>query len=129
MDGFGIYGNRGANGESLTDADLDECHGHTHDILWNGQMVSMYHYHATYEYPYTLGCFRGTPLSSLHGGSDAGIPAGDGGMSACAGGCSAADVCCPTGEPCAGKCVPNCNLGGSCPSGLTCDASLGICAP
>jgi len=26
--------------------------------------VSMYHYHATYEYPYTLGCFRGTPITT-----------------------------------------------------------------
>lgn len=62
-DGFGIYGLRGENGETLTNADLDECHGHTHEIEWNGAMVSMYHYHATYEYPYTLGCFRGTPIN------------------------------------------------------------------
>jgi hypothetical protein len=60
-DGFGIYGNRGESGESLTDADLDACHGHTHAILWDGVMVTMYHYHATKEYPYTVGCYRGTP--------------------------------------------------------------------
>jgi hypothetical protein len=60
-DGFGIYGVRGVNGEVLTDADLDECHGHTHAITWDGQTVTMYHYHATYEFPYTLGCYRGTP--------------------------------------------------------------------
>ena len=60
-DGFGIYGNRGENGTALTDADLDVCHGHTHAILWDGVMVTMYHYHATKEYPYTLGCYRGTP--------------------------------------------------------------------
>jgi hypothetical protein len=62
-DGFGIYGVRGENGEVLTDADLDECHGHTHAITWDGQTVTMYHYHATYEFPYTLGCYRGTPAS------------------------------------------------------------------
>jgi hypothetical protein len=62
-DGFGIYGVRGENGEVLTDADLDECHGHTHAITWDGQTVTMYHYHATYEFPYTLGCFRGTPAA------------------------------------------------------------------
>lgn len=62
-DGFGIYGVRGENGQTLTNADLDECHGHTHAIEWNGATVSMYHYHATYEYPYTLGCFRGTPIN------------------------------------------------------------------
>ena len=61
MDGFGLYGVRGEDGAPLTNTDLDECHGHTHEIEWDGQMVTMYHYHATYEYPYTVGCFRGTP--------------------------------------------------------------------
>jgi hypothetical protein len=60
-DGFGIYGNRGESGAALTNADLDACHGHTHAILWDGVMVVMYHYHATKEYPYTLGCYRGAP--------------------------------------------------------------------
>jgi len=62
FDGFGLYGHRGEDGEELTNEDLDECHGHTHLIEWDGVMVEMYHYHATYEYPYTLGCFRGTPV-------------------------------------------------------------------
>jgi hypothetical protein len=62
-DGFGIYGVRGEDGKPLTNADLDECHGHAHAIEWNGATVSMYHYHATYEYPYTLGCFKGTPIN------------------------------------------------------------------
>ena len=62
-DGFGIYGVRGESGETLTNADLDECHGHTHAITWDGATVTMYHYHATYEYPYTVGCYRGTPIS------------------------------------------------------------------
>jgi len=64
LDGFGIYGNRGENGVALTNADLDECHGHTHAIQWNGQTVSLYHYHATREYPYSLGCYRGTPVAT-----------------------------------------------------------------
>lgn len=59
-DGFGIYGYRGEDGEVLTNDDLDECHGHTHVIEWDGVDVEMYHYHATYEYPYTVGCYRGT---------------------------------------------------------------------
>ena len=59
-DGFGIHGNQGENGLPLTNADLDECHGHTHSIERNGASAAMYHYHATYEYPYTLGCYRGT---------------------------------------------------------------------
>lgn len=62
-DGFGIYGVRGEDGAPLTDADLNECHGHIHAITWDGATVTMYHYHATYEYPYTLGCYRGTPVA------------------------------------------------------------------
>lgn len=61
FDGYGIYGYYGENGEELTNADLDACHGHTHMIEWNGQMVEMYHYHATHEFPYVVGCFHGTP--------------------------------------------------------------------
>ena len=59
-DGFGIYGPRGEGGETLINADLDECHGHTHEIVWDGTQVEMYHYHATAEFPYTVGCLRGT---------------------------------------------------------------------
>ena len=59
FDGFGIYGHRGEGGEVLTTADLDECHGHTHTIDWDGQDVEMYHYHATWEFPYVVGCYRG----------------------------------------------------------------------
>ena len=62
LDGFGIYGPRGENGKTLTNAGLDECHGHTHAVTWNGKKTRSYHYHATAEYPYTLGCFRGTPV-------------------------------------------------------------------
>lgn len=62
MDGFGIYGPRDDSGKAVTDADLDECHGHTEAVTWDGQTVTMYHYHATAEYPYTVGCFRGTPV-------------------------------------------------------------------
>jgi hypothetical protein len=59
LDGFGIYGRQGQGGQELTSADLDECHGHTHSIEWDGQMVEMYHYHATWDFPYTAGCIRG----------------------------------------------------------------------
>ena len=61
-DGFGIYGYRGEDGVELTNADLDACHGHTHTIVWDGVEVSMYHYHATREFPYTVSCMRGTPV-------------------------------------------------------------------
>jgi hypothetical protein len=59
LDGFGIYGRHGEGGKILTSADLDECHGHTHEILWDGKKVVMYHYHATWDFPYTVGCLRG----------------------------------------------------------------------
>jgi hypothetical protein len=64
LDGLGIYGSRGEGGRVLTNADLDACHGHVHVIVWHGRRVRMYHYHATAEYPYTLGCFRGAPASA-----------------------------------------------------------------
>lgn len=68
LDGFGLYGHYGEEGALLTNEDLDECHGHTHEIMWEGQLVEMYHYHATYEYPYTIGCYRGTPVMMPQGG-------------------------------------------------------------
>ena len=63
LDGFGIYGHQGEKGKVLTNQDLDQCHGHTHEIQWNGKPMKLYHYHATWEYPYTVGCFRGTPTA------------------------------------------------------------------
>ena len=63
LDGFGIFGPRGEGGTELASADLDECHGHTHEIEWDGETVEMYHYHLSADYPYTMGCYRGTPTS------------------------------------------------------------------
>jgi len=57
-----LFGVRGERGDSLTSDDLDACHGHTHEIGWDGRRVTTYHYHATHEHPYTLSCFRGTPV-------------------------------------------------------------------
>ena len=51
-DGFSIYGYKGVGGIEMTNQDLDLCHGHEHDDLG-------YHYHATIEYPYTVGCYKG----------------------------------------------------------------------
>ena len=56
-DGFPIYGYRGENGTELSNNDLDICHGHKHGNLG-------YHYHTTIEYPYTIGCYKGTPIIS-----------------------------------------------------------------
>jgi len=65
LDGFGIYGmiDR-ATGRVLHDGDLDACHGTTSTVMWNGRPVRIYHYLLTAEYPYTIGCFRGTPVSA-----------------------------------------------------------------
>lgn len=62
MDGFGIYSMFGQNGKEITNADLDECHGTTGEVPWNGRTVNMYHYVVTREYPYTVGCFKGSPI-------------------------------------------------------------------
>lgn len=81
LDGFGLYGRYGEGGQELTSADLDECHGHTHLIEWNGRMQEMYHYHATWDFPYTVGCMRGNfdmaemmTISGGPGGGQAGAP-------------------------------------------------------
>jgi hypothetical protein len=55
-DGFPIYGYKGIGGIEMSNSDLDVCHGHTHGSLG-------YHYHATLEYPYTVGCYTGSPSS------------------------------------------------------------------
>lgn len=64
FDGYGIYVERDSKGNLPTNADLDECHGRTSTVMWNGTQTSVYHYDVTQEYPYTLGCFRGNPIST-----------------------------------------------------------------
>jgi hypothetical protein len=81
FDGFGIYGYHGEDGSGLTNADLDECHGHTHLLAWDGRLVETYHYHATHEFPYVIGCFRGTPsVRTLSAGEGPGGAPGQGGQ-------------------------------------------------
>ena len=53
-DGFPIYGYKADGGIEMSNVDLDLCHGHNHGALG-------YHYHATLEYPYTVGCYKGSP--------------------------------------------------------------------
>jgi hypothetical protein len=61
LDGYPIYGPRGNGGKLLTNSDLDACHGQTSKVFYEGRRQRIYHYNATLEYPYTLGCYRGTP--------------------------------------------------------------------
>ena len=62
IDGFGLFGLYDGQGQEITNGDLDKCHGHTHDIDWDGAETSSYHYHLTNAYPYTIGCFRGSEV-------------------------------------------------------------------
>jgi hypothetical protein len=67
LDGFGIYGLRGEQGVEMTTNTLDVCHGHTHQITWNGRSLPMYHYHATRDFPYVISCYRATPITTATG--------------------------------------------------------------
>ena len=66
LDGYGIYVQKNARGVMPTNIDLDACHGKTSRVLWNGRMVRIYHYVATLEYPYTIGCLRGSAIATGH---------------------------------------------------------------
>ncbi len=65
FDGFGIYGSRDEGGVLLSSSDLDECHGHVGPAMVDGAMQTVYHYHATHDYPYTVSCFKGTAVSAI----------------------------------------------------------------
>jgi hypothetical protein len=67
LDGYGIYVERNPDGSLPSSADLDECHGRTSEISWQGQRVSMYHYVASADFPYLVGCYRGTPVTTATG--------------------------------------------------------------
>lgn len=63
LDGYGIYVEYDGAGRLLTNSALDGCHGRTSVVPWHGAMQRIYHYDMTYEFPYTVGCYRGTPIS------------------------------------------------------------------
>ena len=64
VDGFPIVVERDAKGALPSNADLDECHGRTSNILLDGAVLNMYHYSATLEFPYFIGCYKGTPIAT-----------------------------------------------------------------
>lgn len=64
LDGFGIYVEYDKHGRLLTNADLDGCHGRTSRVPWHGKRVRIYHYDMTFEFPYSVACFRGTETTS-----------------------------------------------------------------
>lgn len=63
LDGFPIVVERDAQGNLPTNADLDRCHGRTSAITLDGTTIERYHYSVTYEFPYFIGCFAGTPVT------------------------------------------------------------------
>lgn len=63
LDGFPILGPVDVAGREITNADLDECHGRVGPVRIDGRIVTTYHYRFTLEFPYTIGCFRGTPVA------------------------------------------------------------------
>ena len=72
LDGFGIYVQKNKHGVMPGNRQLDACHGKTSRVMWNGKLTRVYHYVATLEYPYTVGCFRGKPISVGRGGGPGG---------------------------------------------------------
>ena len=78
LDGFPITGPKIGNANYLSTDDLDECHGITSEITLDGKTVTMYHYVMTQDFPYSVSCFRATPIKAP------GLPetSGTGGMNA-----------------------------------------------
>ncbi len=64
FDGFGIYGNKDSDGNTLSTTELDSCHGTTSNVEWEGKTVNMYHYVITNDFPYTMGCYMGTSTAT-----------------------------------------------------------------
>lgn len=65
FDGFPIYGLQGEGG--VTPTNLDSCNGHYDKIRG-------YHYHATTQFPYLIGCYKGTATSTQHGPPNGNTP-------------------------------------------------------
>lgn len=63
LDGFPITGPKVAENKYLTTEDLDECHGITSSIVRDGKKTTTYHYVMTEDFPYSVSCFRGKPVS------------------------------------------------------------------
>ncbi|HET9946833.1 MAG TPA: YHYH protein [Patescibacteria group bacterium] len=63
LDGFPITGPKVTDTTYLTTDDLDECHGITSEIMLDGKKTTIYHYVMTEDFPYSVSCFRGKPVS------------------------------------------------------------------
>jgi len=63
LDGFPITGPVQSDGKYLTTDALDACHGMTSTINLDDKAVSTYHYVMTEDFPYSVSCFKGKPVS------------------------------------------------------------------
>jgi hypothetical protein len=63
LDGFPITGPVVGKNNLLTTKDLDKCHGITSTVQVDGKQVTTYHYVMTQDFPYSVGCYRATPVS------------------------------------------------------------------
>jgi hypothetical protein len=61
IDGFPIVAPGLADARRIGNADLDACHGRVGPVSIDGVVKTTYHYQFTWEFPYTIGCFRGEP--------------------------------------------------------------------
>ncbi len=64
FDGFPITGPKVGDRNILTTTDLDECHGITSTVTLDGKAVTTYHYVMTQDFPYSVSCFRSTPVQA-----------------------------------------------------------------
>jgi hypothetical protein len=67
LDGFGIYVECDSEGTMLSSTDLDEWHGRTSAVEWDGEQIEMYHYVATLDFPYVTACYQGTSITEAEG--------------------------------------------------------------
>ena len=68
LDGFPITGPKVGSNNILTTRDLDECHGITSAISLDGTLIESYHYVMTQDFPYSVSCFRATPIAAPRSG-------------------------------------------------------------
>ena len=50
--------------DQLTTSGLDVCHGITSKVTIDGKSVTTYHYVMTQDFPYSVSCFRATPVTT-----------------------------------------------------------------
>ena len=63
LDGFPITGPVVGKNDILTTKDLDVCHGITSTVKVDHKWVRTYHYVMTQDFPYSVSCYRATPVS------------------------------------------------------------------